>query len=120
EIGRGYRQDCHRYRGYSNVREAIAVVGQNPDKMIFPMAATRGLAVATIYCNQPLLPLMASGLGRQVRTIGIVATSTQPGYSLGLLLFVLLGDRVDRRRLILLLLLSNIGNLLLCSATPSL
>jgi len=98
--------------------QSIAGVAKNADRMIFPMAATCGLAVATIYYNQPLLPLMAASFGHS--SAGFVATATQLGYALGLILFVPLGDRMDRRHLILLLLLGNIGSLLACSAAPSL
>jgi len=100
--------------------KAIASVAQSADRMIFPMAATCGLAVATIYYNQPLLPLMAASFGQSSGTVGLIATATQLGYALGLILFVPLGDRMDRRRLILTLLLANIGSFLLCSVAPSL
>jgi len=100
--------------------KVIAGVTQSADRMIFPMAATCGLAVATIYYNQPLLPLMAASFGQSSGTVGLIAMATQLGYALGLILFVPLGDRMDRRRLILTLLLANIGGLLVCSAAPSL
>ena len=66
--------------------------------LLFSVAC--GLAVANAYYAQPLLDAMADdfGIGRAV--IGLVMTTTQVGYGLGLLLVVPLGDILDRRRLI--------------------
>ncbi len=62
---------------------------------------TCGLAVASVYFAQPLLDAMAESLGVASGLIGIVVTATQAGYALGLLLIVPLGDRVNRKRLVL-------------------
>jgi predicted MFS family arabinose efflux permease len=60
-----------------------------------------GLSVANVYYAQPLL----DALGRDFRinhaAIGGVVTATQAGCALALLLLVPLGDRLDRRRLML-------------------
>ena len=58
-----------------------------------------GLSVANVYFNQALLPLLAARL--QVGTSGVswIATASQLGYALGILLIVPLGDRLDPRRL---------------------
>ncbi|MYN27899.1 MFS transporter [Duganella levis] len=69
--------------------------------LAFLLAAATGLSVGTQYYNQPLLGLIADdfSIGADVSLIPI---ATQVGYALGLLLLVPLGDRVDRRPLILL------------------
>ncbi|WP_285353291.1 MFS transporter [Pseudomonas sp. ME-P-057] len=64
-------------------------------------AVTCALAVANVYFAQPLLDSMAQSLGVAPAMIGIVVTATQAGYAAGLLLIVPLGDRVNRKRLIL-------------------
>lgn len=64
-------------------------------------AVTCALAVANVYFAQPLLDSMAQSLGVAPAVIGIVVTATQAGYAAGLLLIVPLGDRVNRKRLIL-------------------
>jgi predicted MFS family arabinose efflux permease len=102
------------------VSEPLSPIARLPAKVIFPMAAACAMAVATIYYNQPPLPLMAKSFGHPVGEIGRIATATQLGYALGLFLFVPLGDRVDRRRLIPLLFLCNMIGLVLCSAAPNL
>lgn len=63
-------------------------------------AAACGLAVANAYYVQPLLDAMADDFNMSHAVSGIVMTTTQIGYGLGLLLVVPLGDLLDRRRLI--------------------
>ena len=63
------------------------------------MAIAAGVAVASIYYNQPLLGLIskeypASGVE------GWIPTITQLGYAIGLVVVVPLGDRFERRRLV--------------------
>ncbi|VVP68110.1 sugar efflux transporter [Pseudomonas fluorescens] len=67
--------------------------------LLFSIASA--LAVANVYFAQPLLASMAESLDVAPGVIGVVVTATQAGYALGLLFIVPLGDRVDRKRLIL-------------------
>ena len=60
-----------------------------------------GASVATIYYNQPLLLDISQAFHVSHGRGGIVAVATQLGYAAGILLFVPLGDVVERRRLIL-------------------
>ncbi|WP_313959832.1 MFS transporter [Roseomonas gilardii] len=50
---------------------------------------------------------------------GFLATATQFGYAGGLVLFVPLGDRIDRKRLILTLLVFNMASLLAVAFAPT-
>ena len=63
-------------------------------------AVACGAAVANVYFSQPLLVTMGHDLAMSPALVGSVVTLTQVGYGLGLLLLVPLGDRADRRRLI--------------------
>ena len=72
-------------------------------KMIFTLATAGGLAVASIYYSQPMLSLMGQGIGATPTSIGMIPTLTQAGYALGILLLLPLGDRYDRRAIILLI-----------------
>ncbi len=65
------------------------------------IGAGAGLSVATLYYNQPLLGLLAESLGAGSQAIGWMPTLTQCGYALGLLFLAPLGDRYDRKRVIL-------------------
>lgn len=68
------------------------------------MAIGCGLAVANLYYSQPLLADMGRHFGATDRQMGLVAMLSQVGYALGMLLFVPLGDRLERRSFILVML----------------
>lgn len=64
------------------------------------LAAAGGLAVANVYFAQPLLDDLARQFHVRPASAGFAPTAAQLGYAAGLLLVVPLGDRLDRRRLI--------------------
>lgn len=66
---------------------------------VFTLAAM--VSVANIYYLQPLLSQMATSYGVSESQAGIVATLTQIGYALGLLLLVPLSEVREKRRLVL-------------------
>ena len=72
--------------------------------MVVLLACTAGLAVANLYYNQPLLPAMARDLGVEPESIASVTSLTQMGYGLGILLIAPLGDQLERRRMMIVLL----------------
>jgi predicted MFS family arabinose efflux permease len=84
------------------------------------MAAAGGIAVANLYYNQPMLPDIGRSFGVSANLIALLPMLTQIGYALGLFLFVPLGDTVDRRRLVLVLLLGIIVSLAGLAVAPSL
>ncbi|EOW6744345.1 MFS transporter [Cronobacter dublinensis] len=69
--------------------------------LILILAIATGLSVASIYYAQPILPLIGSDLHLGVDGMGLIPTLTQAGYALGILFLLPLGDRHDRRTLIL-------------------
>jgi predicted MFS family arabinose efflux permease len=68
------------------------------------LATACGLIVANIYYAQPLAGPIGAALGLPGAATGLVVTFTQVGYGIGLLLIVPLGDLVENRRLVLILL----------------
>lgn len=70
--------------------------------LIYLLALAAGLAVANIYYNQPVLGLIAGEL-KGGDHVGLVATITQMGYTLGLLFLVPLCDTLNRKKLVLIL-----------------
>ncbi|MGG8275031.1 MFS transporter [Klebsiella sp. 141198] len=88
--------------------------------VIFILALGAGFSVASIYYAQPLLPLIGANLHLSVEGMGLVPTLTQAGYALGILFLLPLGDRHDRRTLILLKSAVLAALLLLCSVTGQL
>lgn len=66
------------------------------------MALTCGVVVANIYYNQPLLVEIGKTFHVSDSTASILATITQIGYTIGLLFAVPLGDKLERKNLILI------------------
>lgn len=69
--------------------------------LIALLACGAGCAVAALYYSQPLLGVLGAEMHASSRQLGLVPTFTQLGYGLGILLLAPLGDRFDRRRIIL-------------------
>jgi predicted MFS family arabinose efflux permease len=82
------------------------------------MGVACGVAAANIYYNQPMLGIMESAFPDHVTLIGLVPTATQLGFAVGLLLLVPLGDRFDRRCLILIQLAALAGSLAATAVAP--
>ena len=78
------------------------------------------IGVSTIYFNQPLLVDMGRTYHKPSGLVMFVSGATQVGYALGLLLFVPLGDLLERRSLMLRMYASVVVSLLLVSMAPSL
>lgn len=68
---------------------------------IIMMAIIAGAVITNIYCTQPILPLIASDLGLDVTTVDLVAGAALLGFATGLALLLPMGDRFDRRKLVL-------------------
>jgi predicted MFS family arabinose efflux permease len=82
------------------------------------MAVGVGVAVANIYYCQPLLGIMAENLHVNERHTGWLATLTQLGTAFGMLLFVPLGDIVERRALTVRMCLFVAASALLNAIAP--
>ncbi len=68
------------------------------------MAVAAGVSVANIYYNQPILNDIAASLHLNQTQAGSIAVFSQTGYGLGLFFLIPLGDKVNRKRLVLSLL----------------
>jgi predicted MFS family arabinose efflux permease len=68
---------------------------------IVMMAIIAGAVITNIYCTQPILPLIKAGFGVDLTTVDLVAAAALLGFSTGLALLLPLGDRFDRRKLVL-------------------
>ncbi|HEX4849388.1 MAG TPA: MFS transporter, partial [Puia sp.] len=72
-------------------------------KQIATMSVSAGICIANIYYNQPILKSIANSFGVSESDIGLVSVLTQCGFGLGLFFIIPLGDKIDRKKLILLL-----------------
>ncbi|MFU2325523.1 MFS transporter [Pseudomonas sp. NFX98] len=68
---------------------------------IIMMAIIAGAVITNIYATQPILPLISSDLGIGLTTVDLVAGAALLGFAFGLAFLLPLGDRFDRRKLVL-------------------
>lgn len=87
--------------------------------LVLLMAFATGVAVASNYYNQPLLQTLAEEFGLSYSRAGVLVTTAQVSYGLGLLLLVPLGDLWERRGLIVGMTLLIAGGLLLSAFAPN-
>jgi predicted MFS family arabinose efflux permease len=87
--------------------------------LVWLMALTCGLVVANIYYNQPLLAAIGRTFHVSDSRASLIATATQVGYTLGMLLVVPLGDMLERKRLMLWMLLAAAGCLGSAALAPT-
>jgi predicted MFS family arabinose efflux permease len=83
------------------------------------MAAAAAVIVANIYYIQPLLEVIAHTFKLTVERAGLLAMLSQAGTAVGMLFFVPLGDKFERRSLILFLLGGDIISLALMALAPT-
>ncbi len=84
------------------------------------LAASAGIPVAALYYSQPMLGVMGASIGASDAAVGLIPTLTQLGYALGILLLAPLGDRFDRRRIIVIKAALLSGALLVGGLSPGL
>lgn len=70
-------------------------------RTLLVLAAAAGFSVASIYYAQPILPLIGDNLHLGIGSLGLIPTLTQAGYASGILFLLPLGDRFDRRIIIM-------------------
>ena len=97
----------------------MAAPSQMSRRLTFLFAVAAGVAIGNLYWAQPLLGFIAGDLHTATATAGWLVTATQVGYAVGVLLLVPLGDVLDRRRFVPLMLLASAAALLLCALAPS-
>lgn len=88
--------------------------------LLWLMTIATGAAVASNYYPQPLLDSIATDLGVSYAAVGIIVTVSQVGYGVGLMFLVPLGDKFEKRRLIVLMMALTAAGLLISGLAPSL
>jgi predicted MFS family arabinose efflux permease len=87
--------------------------------LVWIMAIASGVTAANLYYNQPLLAVIGQHLHASPHEVGFIPMLTQIGYAVGILLFVPLGDLVERRKLITTMLGSAAAMLALAALSPN-
>lgn len=88
--------------------------------LVLLMATTTGLVVASNYYAQPLLHTISEQLNLSYARAGIIVTTAQASYAVGLILLVPLGDLLERRGLIVTMMLASTVGLLISATATSL
>lgn len=87
--------------------------------LVFTMAVATGVAVASNYYAQPLLPTIARAFDLSATGAGFIVTTAQLGYGLGLLFLVPLGDLLERRGLVVGMSLLTAAGLFTTASAPT-
>src|SRR5215475_13774210 len=90
-----------------------------PRSLVWLLAISTGCIVANIYYAQPLLADIAREFALTVPTVGAVFMLTHIGMGTGMLGFVPLGDRYERRSLIATLLVAASIALAFTASAPN-
>ncbi|HIB38197.1 MFS transporter [Mesonia sp.] len=90
------------------------------NSLLYVMAVGAGLVVANNYYNQPLLNLMVKSFQVSEAAVSNIPLFTQLGYAFGLLFIIPLGDKFNRKKLILFDFIAIISSLLIAAISPSL
>lgn len=87
--------------------------------LVLLLAVVVGASVANLYYAQPLLHDIATDADVSDGTAGLLVTASQLGYAVGLALLVPLGDLLERRRLVVLLMVLTGLASLVVAVVPS-
>ena len=88
--------------------------------LVFLMAFAIGITVASNYYAQPLLHSITDDLHIAVKHAGFIIMAAQFSYAIGLLFITPLGDKMERKRLILILMILSTCGLLISATSQSL
>lgn len=69
--------------------------------LILAMAIAAGFSAANVWYNQPMIGIIARDLPAPAQLAALIPTATQTGFACGIFLLLPLGDRMNRRTLIL-------------------
>lgn len=104
---------------HATANSTVSTAQDLPASLVLLLATGAGLSVASLYYAQPMLGVLGGDIGASGRAVGFIPTLTQLGYALGILLLAPLGDRFDRRRIVLAKAAALCAALLVAGAAPS-
>lgn len=88
-----------------------------PAGLKYLLASACCLVLANIYYAQPVIADIAAGIGLEASAGGLIVTMAQIGYCIGVLFLVPLGDLLENRRLIAVLVFCAAGALVAVGAS---
>lgn len=87
--------------------------------LVILMAVSAGITIANIYYNQPILKNIAAEFKATETQAGIISMLSQIGYGFGLFFITPLGDKINKKKLIIGLQLMLLVALLLVTLTSN-
>ena len=105
-----YRKETSREQSGGTIRDDAARQSAGDGisrRLVLVFAIATGVVVANMYYAQPLLDTIAREFHTTSGAVGLIVTLTQLGYALGLLFIVPLGDLLERRRLVVTVLVGT-------------
>lgn len=97
------------------MKETTSVALEQPRRIskgqLLLMSTATAVTVANIYCNQPILKEIGATFGVNETQAGLISILSQVGYGLGLFFITPLGDKINKKKLILSLQLLLFGSL---------
>lgn len=88
-------------------------------RVLWIMALTAGAGISNVFYIQSMVDVIGQSLAMPAADLGLLPASTIGGYSLGLFFLVPLGDRFNRRNLILCQLAAVVVSLLIMASAPN-
>lgn len=88
--------------------------------LVFLLAATIGVTIASNYYAQPLLHSITADLHIVVENAGYIMMTAQCSYAVGLLFITPLGDKIERKKLILILMILTTAGLVISAVSTNL
>jgi predicted MFS family arabinose efflux permease len=89
------------------MKEVVSDLPEGPvkvSKFVIPlMAVSAGVIVANIYYNQPILKEIGLAVSTSESNAGKISMLSQLGYGIGMFFLLPLGDKLDRKKLIVFL-----------------
>lgn len=99
--------------------DTLSTSGRMTRPLTFLFALSGGVVVSNLYWAQPLLGDIGGELAVPASTTGLIMTVVQLGYAAGVFLIVPLGDALQRRRVIPLLMLISAAALTAAALSPT-
>ncbi|OCG68754.1 transporter [Gilliamella sp. Nev5-1] len=87
--------------------------------LVFLMAFAIGITIASNYYAQPLLHSITNNLHIKVEHAGAIIMAAQFSYAIGLLFITPLGDKVERKRLIIILMILSTCGLMVSALSKN-
>jgi predicted MFS family arabinose efflux permease len=100
---------------------ASATLAAKPEisRVLWIMALTAGAGISNVFYIQSMVDVIGTSLSMPQAKLGLLPASTIGGYAIGLFFLVPLGDRFERKQLILLQLGALIVSLLVMASAPN-